>query len=209
MSLLSIFKIRSESKVIPQRGFTLVEALVAVALISVAIVAPLTIASRGIAISNFSRDQTIATYLVEDAVEYVLDKKRQNQLNIINGVLTTGSGAPNWLDGFTLCVGYTGGPSPAAFDVDSINDSTDLSNQNRFISGGVCSATSLQYHTADGRFGHGAAGALWKNTKFTRSILIDEISLNHEARLTVTVSWQSPLGTKSFSIVTNMYNTQL
>lgn len=54
-----------------QKGFTLIEVLIAVFILITAVVVPLTIGSKGIFYSNFVRDQSIASYLVQEGMEYV------------------------------------------------------------------------------------------------------------------------------------------
>ena len=61
-------------------GFTLVETLVAISILLLAVTAPLTIAYQGIASTSFVRDQIIATYLAQDAIEAIITQKRQNSL---------------------------------------------------------------------------------------------------------------------------------
>lgn len=53
------------------RGFTLIETLVAVLMLTLALAGPLTIASKGLLASLVAKDQFIAFYLAQDAVEYV------------------------------------------------------------------------------------------------------------------------------------------
>jgi type II secretory pathway pseudopilin PulG len=54
-----------------QKGFTLIEVLIAVFILITAVVVPLTIGSKGIFYSNFVRDQSIASYLVQEGMESV------------------------------------------------------------------------------------------------------------------------------------------
>lgn len=54
-----------------QKGFTLIEVLVAVFILITAVVVPLTIGSKGIFYANVVRDQSIASYLAQEAMEYV------------------------------------------------------------------------------------------------------------------------------------------
>jgi len=54
-----------------KRGFTLVEALVAISILMVAIAAPMSLAQKGTGATEFSTDQMIATYLAQDAIEAV------------------------------------------------------------------------------------------------------------------------------------------
>jgi prepilin-type N-terminal cleavage/methylation domain-containing protein len=61
-----------------QAGFTLVEAMVAIAILSMSITGPLVIAQKGIASAVYSRDQVTAFYLAQEAVEYVRNVRDTN-----------------------------------------------------------------------------------------------------------------------------------
>lgn len=53
------------------KGFTLIEVLVAIFVLITAVVVPLTIGSKAFAYSNFVRDQSTASYLAQEAMEYM------------------------------------------------------------------------------------------------------------------------------------------
>ncbi len=55
----------------PFRGFTLIETLVAVSILSLATAGPLFTASRAIIAAQTARDQLIASYLAQEGAEYV------------------------------------------------------------------------------------------------------------------------------------------
>src|SRR3989344_3234434 len=54
-----------------QRAFTLIETLVAVSILTLAIVGPLFAANRAIVAARTARDQLTALYLAQEAIEYV------------------------------------------------------------------------------------------------------------------------------------------
>jgi prepilin-type N-terminal cleavage/methylation domain-containing protein len=62
------------------RGFTLVETLVAVLLLTVAIAGPLTIISKSLITALVAKDQVTAFFLAQDAVEYVRFVRDTNKL---------------------------------------------------------------------------------------------------------------------------------
>jgi len=53
------------------KGFTLIETMIAVTILSLAIVGPLFTASRAIVAAQSSRDQLVASYLAQEGIEYV------------------------------------------------------------------------------------------------------------------------------------------
>jgi prepilin-type N-terminal cleavage/methylation domain-containing protein len=77
------------------RGFTLIETLVAITILVSAVAAPLTLAFRGLIAAQFTKSQIIASYLAQDAVEYVRNIRDENVIRNrawLTGLETCGSG---------------------------------------------------------------------------------------------------------------------
>ena len=53
------------------RGFTLIETMIAVAILSLAVAGPLYAANRAIVAAQVARDQLVALYLAQEGIEYV------------------------------------------------------------------------------------------------------------------------------------------
>lgn len=79
------------------KGFTLIETLVAVLLLTSAIAGPLTLASKGLSAALIARDQMLAFYLAQDGVEYVRFVRDSNRLSKVA-----------WLTGLSNCTGAAG-----------------------------------------------------------------------------------------------------
>src|SRR4051812_17046488 len=103
------------------KGFTLIETLIAILVLMLAIVGPLTIASKGLQTTLVSKDQETAFFLAQDAVEYVRWVRDTNKLSG-NGWLAGLDGTAN---GHTNN-GVAGGNCTAASGctVDSLKDTT-------------------------------------------------------------------------------------
>lgn len=56
---------------IKNRGYSLVEVLVAITILIIAVIAPMTVASRGIQVGVFAREQATAIFLAQEAIEMV------------------------------------------------------------------------------------------------------------------------------------------
>ena len=156
------------------RGFTLIETLISVLLLATALTGPMTIASRSLNTTLVAKDQIIAYYLAQDAVEYVRfirDSNRLGSLSWLSGLdgtanghtSITGAGCVNTTDG---CV------------VDSLDDTITSCT-------GVC--TGLKFNTSTGSYNTSGTGL----PGFTRTIKITTpIGTNaDEASLTVTITW--------------------
>lgn len=76
-----------------KKGFTIIETLVAITVLMIAIAGPLTIAQKGLLASVYARDQMIASFLAQDAMEYA---RNVRYYNIINDT--------DWLRGLSDCI---------------------------------------------------------------------------------------------------------
>jgi len=160
------------------RGFTLVETLVAVAVLMIAIAGPLVIASKGLSAALFARDQMIASFLAQESME-VVKNTRDNYIK--NGGGVAGEWI-RWAQGTPGCI------RP---DSNSINacDASALSNviQSCAIDSEQCRVyLSTDGYTTDAL----ASGA--KLTLFRRYFYITPKANsggNIDALVTVVVSW--------------------
>jgi prepilin-type N-terminal cleavage/methylation domain-containing protein len=63
-------------------GFTLVETLVAIAILMIAIAGPLTVAEKGLSAAIYARDHLIGSYLAQDGMESIKNIVDTNQIYI-------------------------------------------------------------------------------------------------------------------------------
>ncbi len=61
-----------------RQAFTLVETLVAITILTVALIPIILIATQSISSASQSRNQMIASYLVQDAMDFIIAKKNEN-----------------------------------------------------------------------------------------------------------------------------------
>jgi Tfp pilus assembly protein PilV len=66
-------------------GFTLVEALVAVTILTLAVVGPMFTANRAIVAAQISRDQLTASYLAQEGIEFIRAVRDDAYLNLYPG----------------------------------------------------------------------------------------------------------------------------
>ncbi|MFA4890509.1 MAG: type II secretion system protein [Candidatus Paceibacterota bacterium] len=171
---------RTNNNRINKQGFTLLETIVAIAILALAIMGPMELAARSIGLASVSKNQIVAFYLAQDAMEYVKNVRDAN-------FLTPGA---NWLDGFDSCRGLNG----CYIDVprDEISACT-----------GDCPV--LKYDSS-GLFYNYAAG---ENSVFTRTVKITDVAENTnevEVKVRVTVLWNEKTGPKTFTIEDNIFN---
>lgn len=77
-----------------KKGFTLVEALVAITIVLISVVGPLTIISKTLSFARYARDEITAFYLAQDAIEFIRNTRDKNSI-----------GGSAWLSGLSNCVG--------------------------------------------------------------------------------------------------------
>lgn len=174
-------------------GFTLVEALVAISILLISIVGPLSIVAESIKTANLGKDQITAFYLAQEAVEYI---RNIRDTNVLEG--------KNWLStDIVNCYGN------ATCRVDAVNNNTvSCANDSP---AGVCKKlnkfkdissklTTYRYDQPSG----------YVETTFTRSVnvtdIINGVKSDHEAIITVTMNWTSNLIPRSFTIVERIFN---
>ncbi|QQR82866.1 hypothetical protein IPJ70_02035 [Candidatus Campbellbacteria bacterium] len=167
-------------------GFTFIETVVAIAVLVVSVVAPLSLASQGLRTARLARDQVIANYLGQEVVEFVRYRRDTNAIN--NTV--------DWLKGLEDCMD---GSSCA---VDIPND-TVISCSTK----GACSF--LQFKESTGTYGYsGNDKSGWADTKFKRSVTITETTPDTEASITVTITWDDVLVHRTYVLHEKLFNWQ-
>jgi len=81
--------IKNHNKRIPSKGFTLVETLVAISILLVAVVTPITLISQNITNANVAKDTLTASYLAQEGIELIRGMRDTHVLK--------GASAPDWL----------------------------------------------------------------------------------------------------------------
>jgi type II secretory pathway pseudopilin PulG len=149
-----------------KNGFTLLEALVAISILMVAVVAPITIAQKGLSSATYSKSQMIASYLAQDAIEYIINKRDENVI-----------AKRDWLDVLsTFCVG-----------VDVVCEVDTIANAGVGATG---PGDGILFKTTNGFYGFSGLNVTnAEMTNFVRKINIEETDPNVSALITVTVNW--------------------
>lgn len=166
-----------------KKGFTLVELIVSVGLLTLAITGPLAVATFSLRSSSVSKNEIVAYNLAEEGIEYIKNK-------IDSNVFTPGA---DWRDGLSEC------ELNAGCDVDSVSQNIVS------CPGGTCPV--LRRSAASGLYSHAAASADNLDTIFRRKVMLKTVSGsgNEEKQLEVTISWPERDYTHSFSISTQVF----
>ncbi len=190
-----------------RKSFTLVETMLAVTILSMAIIAPLSIASNSLTAATTGKDRLVAIALARDAIEYVRNLRDTNRLNGVS-----------WLNGL---------------DNNNCINGSNLSACNLCFTANGCEVDSLQGDGASNLHGRGVGGLLksqctspsctdtyglyayfpstYLDSKFTRWVVIQWVNdaarvANREVRVTATVTWKTIFSTKKVEIVEQLTN---
>ncbi len=167
------------------KGFTLVETLVAVLMLSLAIAGPLTIASKGLNATVVAKDQFVAFYLAQDAMEYV--RFARDSACLVAGGGATGCPSNAWLSNLSPCVSTTGASS-CYFDSLGTNPAVTTACS------GACPV--MRYDSTLKAFNYNIS-APFTGQNFVRTVSIKNDpsgSSPDEALVTITVSWSDVAG---------------
>ncbi len=162
-----------------KNGFTLVETLVAVSILLIAIVGPMTIAQKGIQNAYFATEQVTAVFLAQEAIEAVRELRDDTALDAYD--YSSGGGGSvvdtaDWVP--TAC----SGGSTCAYD----------SGSGAFESCASNNGCLLRFNTSSSRYTYENLGATVEDSPYTRTIVMGN-EMNGGRQITVTVTWNTKI----------------
>lgn len=165
-----------KSEITHSRGFTLIETFVAITILLVSIVGPLTLATRSLFSALAARDQLVASYLAQDAVEYIRYKRDSNLLE-----------GDSWLNKMSDCF------APLVCQVDSVKDKIKKCEDD-----GSC--PNLTYNYEDGYYWYKTDEDKNRLTPFNRTVTLSQSARNPEEYvIDVTVTWKTGSFERTFT----------
>lgn len=160
-----------------QKGFTLVETLVAIFILTLSITGPLFIAQQSFTSATTARDRTTASFLAQEGIEYIRSVRDHNYL----------SNETNWLQDLNAC-----------FLGSCVIDASVPTYPSVTACSGTCDPL---VQTSSGFFGYQSG----EESKFTRTISMTQIQA-HEVLLEVDVSWEYKGTTRRIIIEERLFN---
>ena len=166
-------------------GFTLIEALVAIAILLIGVLGPMTAATRGITDGFSAGNQLMATYLAKEGIELVAAKIRSNF-----------SSGQDWLYELDSC-------TTADCGVDVLINSFS-----------ACGACESRYDTVSGLYkSYNPSDSNQQGPIFARKIKLKiqsagSLAVDKEMEVSVTVSWSDKTGSHNVSLIDYVYNPQ-
>ncbi len=168
------------------KGFTIVESLVAITILVMVIIGATSAVQSGISSYIFSKDQIIAFYLAQEGFEQIRNIRDENGLK-----------NQDWLTGLS-----TNPSDPCYFGNACIVDPVVSATPTMCSSPGNC--PMLRQDTGTGFFGYNAS---WPSTIFRREIVLTQINSN-EVSILVTVNWSKGIASRQFRARGNILNWQ-
>jgi prepilin-type N-terminal cleavage/methylation domain-containing protein len=177
-----------------KKGFTLIETLVAIVILGLGILGPMTIASRSLNAALLAKNQITAYFLAQDGIELIKNMRDNNRLN------QTG-GSRFWLYADSaitdMSSAVSGCGSPRACRVNAHTGAIVATCPSL----ATCNSTKIRYDSTAGVYSYTAGS----NTIFSRSIVVDAISAStKEVRISSVVTWNVGSETKTITLRDNM-----
>lgn len=185
------------------KGFTVVESLVAISILSLSILSTFASVKNGIQSSTQVKDQIISFYLAQEGIEYIKNIRDENALFSINEVAN--SRPPrSWLYGISSV-----GGDPCYFGKTCVIDSYRGRAGIASCTGGFGSCPNLSQDTGavsgtKGLYGYTAG---WSATTFKREIQLVQNSPT-EITVVLSMSWRTMGKNMSFQIKQLLFDRQ-
>lgn len=184
-----------------QSGFSLIETLIAVSILMIAIAGPLSLVQAGLFSSIHQRNQVTATYLAQEALEYIKNVRDTNAYYQYG----TNSPVRNWLS-------IDGTAGNDLLDVCGAGCYVDphktLNGGNNFIQSVSSAGVNLPLRlSADKIYSYNAGGA---KTSYVREVTITDVAgTTDEVTVTVKISWKDNQIDRDYTVRTNLLNYQI
>lgn len=171
------------------KGFSLLETIVAIAVLILGILGPLSLASYTLSQASLSENQIIAYFLAEEALEFVINMRDSNVF-----------AGRNWLDGLDDSGNQCDQSDGCYIDVTDMSDPIKECPAN-------CDNIFVRRDSTTGLYNHKPVSGTNINTIFRRRVLLDPniFGNNDEARVEVIIYWQERFASRSFTVTHHIF----
>ena len=191
------------------QGFSLIETLIAVSILMIAITGPFALVQAGLMSSYHQRNQVTATYLAQEALEFIKSIRDTNSYTQYDATPKDWLASPDGLGNqslLTLCPATS--PTSGCY-VDPHQTLPGLTYVQTVPSGGLHYYMHLSTIGVGFEYDYNTAYA---ETSFERIVSIKPIDLltNHqEVEVTVTVNWRDGQLPRTYAISTHMFDYEV
>jgi type II secretory pathway pseudopilin PulG len=169
---------KSQFNLKSKRGFTLIEALIAISILIIGIVSSFILVTRALYNTNIIQDRLTASFLAQEGLELVRQIRDSNYLNKING------GSINWDNNL----------APGTYRISFENGLEKIQSPNE---------AQLYFHDDSGLFNYISSDG--KLTSFSRKINIEQIS-SDELKITTIINWQTKGSEYTIQVEDHLFN---
>jgi Tfp pilus assembly protein PilV len=186
-------------------GFTLIEALVAISIFTLSILASMAILTNSVSNTGYAKKKLTASYLAQEGIEYIRNMRDTYVLysssadigwNNFN-IKIAGNTYPS---GSTVCASVDG----CYFNADNLafysNPMPMIQVPLNTCSNVTCSTNPLLFDSTTGKYGYTGA-----NLGFSRLIKVTQINAS-ETKISSTVYWAQGSGTQNVTFSENLFN---
>lgn len=182
------------------RGFTLVEAMVAISILLLSITGAFAVAQSSLQSTSYAKNRITAYYLAQEGLEYIRHLRDNNGLKM----LSDKTGNISWLEGFA-----ENSDDPCYFWYNCMVDTTGEYSPNPERCDDHC--PNLLLNTSTGQFQYVQKSST-VDSGFKRIINIRQqggsLNGNNEIVVVSTVSWNQNGVSKTLEVSENLYNWQ-
>ncbi|MDQ2933163.1 MAG: prepilin-type N-terminal cleavage/methylation domain-containing protein [bacterium] len=178
-----------------KNGFTIVETLIAITVLMIAVAGPLVVASKGLTSALNSKDQMIASFLAQESMEVIKNKKNIN--------ITANN---SWLLGMETCSSSPRCDASALDVTTKIN--TECFNERPILNNDNISGCEIYFDESQGGYVNNGGGV---RTKFYRyfylaDVLSQGVPVENEKTVHVFVEWPEGKIPYQVELVSQMFN---
>ncbi len=184
------------------KGYSLVEVLVAISVLLLAIVGPMTIAAKGVQSAYYAKQQATALFLAQEGIEMIVASRNDSLIEAVQAGTDLGDAWDDWstIAMFSRCRTNDG----CNFAPVDTGDGTleRLYNEGRFtvVSCSTLSNCRMRYDEGVDRARYNLTTGV--ETEYTRVVKLERDSVNDGILVEVEVSWSARVfGNQTQSVV--------
>ncbi len=190
-----------------QTGYSLVEALVAISILLIAIVAPMTIAVQGIKTSNYALEQNTAFFLAQEGIEAMFALRSNKEVEALYGDGDSWDWIAEVLNGSGPWSLNSSGDT-CSFGISFDGDTTEFNHGSNQCTSGNEDRCVLYYDEGDvpSTYSYNSTGGI--ESQFTRIITV-EYEDSFVINVTSEVTWNSSVFTgvqQSVTLETSLFD---